>query len=302
VTDPRVSGWYDDPGGDVAQLRWWDGSAWTGITRDRMPYELPAQQPQPQVAWSPSEVLDADDRPAQPRWTWLTVLGLVGVIGLLVLTGVLPGVDRGTVRSAPPSDRAAPQLPPLTDAPTFEPPSPSRSPQRVSGRIVDGDAGLSYDVLPGAWRAWDMFTFAGMLSTTGYYRVLQTDTPAGGEYWANVTSGPVSPATASRDDLVATAGRLVDGLDAGYYPKHTRRDVRQSAITVDGQPAYLVRFLAVFDPAASSGYQAKTEQVTVLVVNTGRQLPGALYISLPDTARSAWGSVDALLASVRVVR
>jgi Protein of unknown function (DUF2510) len=307
VTEPRQPGWYDDPGGDVGLLRWWDGGAWTGITRTRMPYERPAvPPPQPEVAWSTSEVLDADERPIQSRRTWLAVLAIVGVIGVLVLTGALPGLDSSTDGPTSPSNRAVP-LP--TDETPFEPPgfptpsqAPSREPRPVSGRIVDPAAGLSYDVLPGQWRSWDMFTLEGTLTTAGYYRVLQEDTPGNGEYWANVTSGLVSPATASRDDLVATAGRLVDRLDTSYYPRHTRRDVEQRAITVDGRPGYLVSYLAVFDQTASSGYEAKSERVSVLLVNTGRQLPAALYISLPDTVRSSWGAVDALVASVRIVR
>jgi hypothetical protein len=168
--------------------------------------------------------------------------------------------------------------------------------------MVDPAAGLSYDVLPGQWLVWDKFTFDGTLGSVGYYRVLQKETPGVGEYWANVTSGLVSPAAASRDDLVATSRRLVTGLDTVYYPKHTRRSVEQRPLTVDGHPAYLVRYLAVFDPVASRGYQAKSEQVTVLLVDTGRQLPAALYISLPDTVRSTWALVDGLIGSVRVIR
>jgi hypothetical protein len=171
----------------------------------------------------------------------------------------------------------------------------------VSGRITDTAAKLSYQVLPGAWQAWDLFNFDGLLGTAGYYRVLQKETPAGGEYWANVTSGLASPAVASPNDLVTTAQRLVTGLDDQYYPKHTVQGRQQKSITVDGHQGYLTTYVAQFDPASSKGYTAKSEQVTVLVVDTGQPLPSVLYLSMPDQVRSLWKSVDGLIASVRVL-
>lgn len=307
MTGLREPGWYDDPGGDLGQLRWWDGSAWTGITRDRMPHERAAMPaPEQPGAWSGREVLDAANRPGRPTRTWLVVLGIVGLIGVLVLTGAVSGLGgAGNRVAAPPVRTVGPQPFPLpTDQPPVGPPVlPGPRPTGpVSGRVTDAAAGLSYDVLPGAWQGWDLFTFSGMLTTVGYYRVLQRDAPGGGEYWANINSGLVSPAAASRDDLVTTARRLVDGFDTAYYPAHSQHGRQERALTVDGHPAYLVRFVAAFDPAASKGYVARSEQVTVLVVDTGRQLPAVLYVSLPDTVRSLWGSVDPLLASVRVLR
>jgi len=63
-----------------------------------------------------------------------------------------------------------------------------------------------------------------------------------------------------------------------------------------------VRYKAVFDPVAAKGYSAKSEQVVVLVVDTGLDVPAALYASLPDTVRDLWPSIDGLLAGVRVIR
>ena len=140
-----------------------------------------------------------------------------------------------------------------------------------------------------------------MLSTAGYYRVLQKETPAGGEYWANVTSGLASPAVASRADIVATARRLVSGLDDAYYPKHTVQGRQEKSTTVDGHQGYLTTYVAQFDPASTKGYTAKSEQVTVLVVDTGQPLPAVLYVSMPDQVKSLWKSVDGLIASVRVL-
>jgi hypothetical protein len=305
VTGPREPGWYDDPGGNVDQLRWWEGTGWTGITRVRMPHERVAAPPPPPVDWSAGELLDtADHRP--PHWRWLVVLGIVGVIAVLVATGALPGLDGSGTTQPTPTGQAAPRFPVPTDTvpvPTDTVPLPVPTPRPtgpVAGRITDEAAGLSYPVLAGSWQAWDLFSFQGILGSNGYYRVLQRDAP-NGEYWANVTSGLVSPAVASRDDLAASAQRLVTGLDDEYYPQNSQQGRQEKPITVDGHRGYLIRYVAVFDPATSKGYQAKSEQVTVLLVDTGRQLPAVLYVSLPDTVRPLWTAVDRLIASVRVL-
>jgi hypothetical protein len=71
---------------------------------------------------------------------------------------------------------------------------------------------------------------------------------------------------------------------------------------VDGAEAALVRYRAVFDPAAAAGYSAKSEQIVVLVVDTGEAQPSALYVSLPDTVRDLWPAIDGLVGGVRIVR
>jgi len=313
VTDVRPPGWYDDPSGEPGRLRWWDGSDWTGIGR------APTPQEQRLGGARPPDVLDSEaGRPGspRPRGRWLAVLLAVALIGGLVLTGRLPGLGGGRPAGSAASGASEPTAgqtepaatePSATEPPTTEVPvplptsaSPTPSPKPVSGRFSDYQARLSYDVLPGSWRAWDLAPFAGLVQTAGYYRVVQQRTPAGEQYWANVTSGRVAGSGAL--DLRRAANLLAAGLAAEYYPAHRRRSVVERATTVDGRPAYLVRWLAVFGPRRAAGYLAKSELVVVLVVDVGRDRTSALYVSLPDPVRSAWSSLDGLLASVRVLR
>jgi hypothetical protein len=295
VTDARPPGWYDEPSGDRALLRWWDGRSWTPVTRRRAAFEAPPPEDRPDsFAGSDGDVLDSDAAPRPlPRRGLLLGLVAAGVILLLVVVG-LPNGGSG-------DDRPAGADPGRTGLATPPEPAPT-TPRPVTGRVVDRVAKLSYDVLPGAWNEWDRDSFRGLLSTIGYYRITQQTAPNAQTYWANVTSGAISPRVAAQGDLRNGALRLVDTLAGEYYPQHTRQQLAQRALTVDGAEAYLVRYRAVFDPDRAEGYAAKSEEVAVLVVDTGQPLPSALYISLPDTVRELWPAIDSLLSSVRVVR
>lgn len=286
----RPPGWYDEPGGDRASLRWWDGRSWTAVTRERTPGEVP------DTPAGPADLLDSGPaRPPSPgRGRWLGAAAAVAAAALLVAV-LRPGVDDGEgLAGRAPGPGAATVLPP-EPAPTTARP--------VTGRFTDRVAGLSYDVLPGEWREWDRDSFNALRSTLGYYRVTQENAPNGQTYWANVNSGPVAPRVVAPDgDLASTARRAISVLAERYYPPHTRDGVTERELTVDGARAALVRYRAVFDPAASAGYAARSEQVVVLVVDTGQELPAVLYVSIPDTVRDLWPAIDPLLASVRLVR
>ncbi len=286
MTEVRPPGWYDEPGGDRALLRWWDGRSWTPVTRSRSAFE---QLPPEPVA---VDVLDADP-PRRPGRGWLVAATVVAVLLIIVVAG-LPGrrTEGGLAERTPGPG-------PATIMPTDPAPTTTRP---VSGRFEDRVAKLSYDVLPGRWREWDRESFQGLRSTLGYYRVTQENAPGNQTYWANVNSGPVDSRTAVAGDLAMTADRLITTLGDDYYPKHTRTGLVRRTLTVDGAPAALVRYKAVFDPVAAKGYSAKSEQVVVLVVDTGLDVPAALYASLPDTVRDLWPSIDGLLAGVRVIR
>lgn len=286
MTAARPPGWYDEPGGDRALLRWWDGRSWTPVTRSRSVFEqLP---PEPAAV----DVLDSES-PRSPRRGWVIAGTAVAVLLIIVVAG-LPGRRTGGGLAEREPGPGSATIVPTDPAPTTATP--------VNGRFEDRVAKLSYDVLPGTWREWDRESFQGLQSTLGYYRVTQENAPRDQTYWANVNSGPVAPGTLTKGDLAATADRLIQTLGEDYYPKHRRTELVRRTLTVDGAPAALVRYKAVFDPVAAEGYSAKSEQVVVLVVNIGEEVPSALYVSLPDTVRDLWPSIDGLIASVRIIR
>lgn len=286
MSEARPPGWYDEPGGDRALLRWWDGRSWTAVTRLRAGSEGAGPAPA-------ADLLDSGP-PRPGRRTWLGAAAAVVAVALLV-TVLRPGADSG--------DGLAGRVPgpgPVTMVPSEPAPTTARP---VTGRFTDRVARLSYDVLPGEWREWDRDSFSALRSTLGYYRVTQENAPRQQTYWANVNSGPVAPNVVAQDgDLATTARRAITTLGDRYYPAHTRDGLTEQSLTVDGAPAALVRYRAVFDPAAAAGYSARSEQVVVLVVDTGAALPSILYVSIPDTVRDLWPAIDPLLASVRIVR
>ena len=286
MTAARPPGWYDEPGGDRALLRWWDGRSWTPVTRSRSVFE---QLPPERVR---VDVLDAEP-PRPPRRGWVIAGTAVAVLLIIVVAG-LPGRRTGGGLAEREPGPGSATIMPTDPAPTTAVP--------INGRFEDRVAKLSYDVLPGTWREWDRESFQGLQSTLGYYRVTQENAPRDQTYWANVNSGPLDARTAVAGDLAKTADRLITTLGDEYYPKHTRTELARRTLTVDGAPAALVRYKAVFDPVAAEGYSAKSEQVVVLVVNIGEEVPSALYVSLPDTVRDLWPSIDGLIASVRIIR
>jgi hypothetical protein len=118
-----------------------------------------------------------------------------------------------------------------------------------------------------------------------------------------VVSGPLLPVVPYHGpvDLPAAATQLADSLEHVYYPDHTRRTLARRPVSVDGHPAYLVRFDVAFDPRVR-GYDAASVAVAVVVVDTGRSAPGVLYVSLPDTRRALWSEIDRVVGSLAVVR
>lgn len=295
VSDTRPPGWYADPDGVSGLLRWWDGAVWTDMTLSAPP-AVEEAAPTPLV-----------ERRRPVRWTWyaasLVAVGLVLTLAVNLMTGPTErtvGQDRPPVPTAPLPTQG--QRPVLPSPPAV--PGPLPVPTYTVDQIVDPVAGLLYARPAGQWQPWDptdILLFG--LGTAGVYRVTQRDVPGGGTDRAEVVSGALLPVVpyGGQGDLPAAATQVAASLESVYYPDHTRRTRGAAPIQVDGHPGYVVRFDVRFAPSVR-GYDATGAAVAVAVVDTGRESPGMLYLSVPDTVPDMWQQIDWVVQSLGVVR
>lgn len=280
-------GWYPDPDGAPGLVRWWNGVSWSDVATPAGPGVV-VQQP---VGYQPRS-FDAVPPPAPPsgggRTGWIVGLGVLGLV-LVVLIGVLVSSNTGEDVTADP---------PLT--PTVPAPSGPTFPSGTV-RIIDEQAGISYPFLGDGWFEWDLGEQYELSAISGQYFTTQQDTPDGGIFIAQCTSGPVADGYGwgGPSTLAATVRELADSAIANYYPFPNERQVlRDEERTVDGRAAYLYEFTLTWDVA---GFDASGERAAMLLIDVGRPAPALLYISIPNTHAELYGVIDRVLDDVDVL-
>lgn len=287
-----AAGWYPDPAGRYGTLRWWDGRRWAEATA-RMPADgtLPAAPAGPVAGPdllpplpSDADVLAAGGDERRPAWPWV-VAGSVAA-GLVLMFLVWPTL-RDAVGGPGGSQRPAAG------------PTPNAAP--TNDRVRDAATGLSFQRLGPGWRDIYGAQRPGGTGNAGQQQVTQRGTPIGGDYWAEALLGQLDPSIPYRGpaDLPRATRALAAAIaESSLYPPHTRRDVTAGPISVDGREAYRLRFSLSFTDA--EGYDAKSESVTVALVNIGEPRPATVYISIPDNRADLLPALDRVFATLTV--
>ena len=284
-------GWYPDPDGSPGLVRWWNGIGWSDVATPAGP-GVAVQQP---VGYAPRPSDPAVPPPAPPsgdgRTGWIVALGVLGLI-LVVLIGFLVAADGDDEDAVAGPGVSVPAPPPVPSGPTF----PSGT-----VRIIDEAAGISYPFLGDGWFEWDLGEQYELAAISGQYFTTQEDTPDGGIFIAQCTSGPVADAYGwgGPSTLASTVANLADSAISNYYPYPNQREVlRDEERTVDGHAAHLYEFSLTWDVG---GYDASGERAAMLLIDVGRPAPALLYISIPNTHAELYGVIDRVLDDVDVL-
>ncbi|MCO7222462.1 DUF2510 domain-containing protein, partial [Klenkia sp. PcliD-1-E] len=181
---------------------------------------------------------------------------------------------------------------PVPTGPTFPP---------GTVQIVDEAAGIAYPFLGDGWYEYVLGAPLETTSVRGQYFVTQDAVPDGGEFIAQITSGPVAEGygwTGPGSEQV-TVETLAESVRANYYPgPNEREELRDEAVTVDGAPGWVYEFTLSWDTA---GYDATGERAALLLVDTGRPAPALLYLSIPNTHAELYGVINRVIDAVDVL-
>ncbi len=274
-------GWYDDPDGVPGRQRWWNGASWSDVTSGGTTATAQAIRPA-------YDVIEGG-RPKRLRsWLpWAIVGGAVLLIVVLAVT--LVGGSRGGPAIAEPT---------IGPIPTTEP-SDTFAPGTT--RILDPDASISYAYLGEGWREVDSLPRPEMLAVHGQYIVTQEAVPDGGQFVAECSSGPLARQfqVTGPQDFAGIIDPLSESFRANYYPAPNERDVLSSeAVTLAGRSGHLLKFDLTWDVA---GYDSTGERVALLLLDTGKERPALVYISVPNTHAELYGVIDQLIASIELL-
>lgn len=231
-----------------------------------------------------------EHRTPLPKGVWWGLGGLLAaalVILLLVAGGVFTAKDDEDPGA---NNQATGQ---------YQQPGPTEGQDKL--RIVDKASGISYDYLGEGWKDYALLTMIeNQGSTVGEYIVTQPVVPGGGEFIAQVTSGPLGSQFGNPDPsgYPTALAAVEESVRGNYYPQpNTPTNQEHKQVTIDGHDAYQRSMDLTWDV---EGYDSTGERVVLLLINTGKAAPAFFYCSFPNTHAELYPLIEQVIASIKV--
>ncbi|WP_433214900.1 hypothetical protein ACQP00_04855 [Dactylosporangium sp. CS-047395] len=258
-----------------------------------------------------------DDDPIKRNQRILKWLGggaiLVVAIGLIVIlvsvmtnNATTPGGLFNRQAEGPSDTR--PELARRCPPPTIPPDNPNQGGEEVppGPRTSDSESGISYKSFGDPWRPLaENWRDQGELKIT--YRIGQDFVTepnydgVGSDYHATILSGHV-PAAVNDGmvlDLHCVGDQIAADVRVSFYPKGNQLEQLEARdLTLGGRPGRLIKFRLHF---SQSGLRAKSELVSIALVDLGKPEAAILYVSIPDTHRQFDYVADEAPESIRPV-
>jgi hypothetical protein len=256
---------------------------------------------------------DDDDDPIKRnqrimRWLGGGAIGVVAlglvVVLVLITTGHTPGNGLFGNKADAPSDtrpELAKRCPPPSD--TADQPNQPAPPPPAGARTVDDEAGISYTSYGAPWSPWDAaWVDRGDLKVTyriGQHFVTEHAYDGYSDYQATILSGHV-PAAVNDGlelDLNCIGHQVAADVRLSFYPANNQQEmISDGPVTLGGRPAWKLKFRLHF---STPGLKAKSELVSIALIDVGRPEAAILYVSIPETHHQFDYITDDALSSVR---
>jgi hypothetical protein len=119
------------------------------------------------------------------------------------------------------------------------------------------------------------------------------------DYQATILSGHVPAAVNDglQLDLNCIGHQVAADVRLSFYPSNNQQEmIKDTSATLGGRPAWILKFRLHF---AMPGLQAKSELVSIALIDVGRPEAAILYVSIPETHKQFDYITDDVLQSVR---
>ncbi|GAA2733216.1 hypothetical protein [Actinocorallia aurantiaca] len=229
----------------------------------------------------------------------LAVAGIVA-LGIYVLTG--DGDDAQTEVKAQPGVTAPSvgqteqaELPPRKKLMAFK---GGGSP--VTGQFADPASGLTVPQLGGGWVEPDKKNRLAQSGWSGQ-QILVTEKKGTQLWYGTVLTSRLGPVErriwAKGGDLEKNAAAVASSLESRLYGfPHTTNELASQPLKVEGRDGWLVARYLKYDRAP---VRSTAEVVVTALVDTGKQYPSVLFVSMPNTHKKLWPDINTVISQLK---